>query len=77
MQEIGPLFVCMMLTDKHALYTGTSVADNTRKARVTGVSVADKSCIAVRCVQDGCSPMMGLNILWKGVNGPMQFGWLK
>lgn len=29
MQQVGPLLICMLLTDKHALHTWTSVADNT------------------------------------------------
>lgn len=50
--------MCMLLTNIHALRARTSVADNARKSgSVTGISVADESCIAVRFGQVGwCSP---------------------
>lgn len=58
--------MCMLLTNIHALRARTGVADNTCKSgAVTGVSVADESCIAVRFGQVGwCSPVMGLGNQW-------------
>lgn len=50
--------MCMLSTNIHALRARTGVADNTRQSgSVTGVSVADETCIAVRLGQvDWFSP---------------------
>lgn len=59
--------MCMLSTNIHTLRARTGVADNTRKSgSMTGISVANESCIAVRFERVGwCSPpVMGLSIQW-------------
>ena len=69
-QDIGPLAVRILSTNKHSFFAGPTVAENTGQSGVIGVSVADEPCHVVS--EKGYEENGGD---WK--NGPMQFGWSK